>query len=140
MKPAKLFTISLAVLCLALTANAQQTELKNKPDVVVGGSQPKPGKPSTTRMVQGVVRDTADNPVSGAVVEIKNEKTSKIIAFITKDDGKYTFRDLGLDVQYDLLAKRGDITTPVKKLSPYDTRKEVTLNFRIEPPSKDQKP
>ena len=139
MNYAKLLTISLAVLSIAAIASAQQTELKNKPDVVVGGNQPKPGKAVTTRLVQGVVRDAADNPVSGAVVQIKNEKTSKVIDFITKDDGKYAFRDLSQDIQYDLLAKRGDIATPTKKLSPYDTRKEVTLNFKLEPPAKEQK-
>jgi len=138
MNLARLFLIPLAVLSIAATASAQQTELKTKPDVIVGGDQPKPGKNVTTRVVQGVVRDAADNPVSGAVVQLKNEKTSKVIDFITKDDGKYVFRELGLDIQYDLLAKRGDITTVVKKLSPYDTRKEVTLNFKLEPPAKQQ--
>jgi hypothetical protein len=43
-----------------------------------------------------------------------------------------------LDVNYELLAKRGDITTPMKKVSIYDTRKNVTVNFQLTPPSKPQ--
>jgi len=136
MNLAKLVSIPLAVLSAAAIASAQQSERNKAPAVVVGNDQYKPPKAANSRIVQGVVRDAADNPVSGAVVQLKNEKTSKVIDFITKEDGKYTFRELFLDVQYDLLAKRGDITTPVKKVSPYDTRKEVTLNFKIEPPAK----
>jgi len=41
-----------------------------------------------------------------------------------------------MDVNYELFAKRGDITTPVKKVSIYDTRKDVVLNFRLEPDKK----
>jgi len=41
-----------------------------------------------------------------------------------------------LDADYELLAKRGTLTTAVKKVTIYDTRKEVTINFKLEPPQK----
>ena len=137
MKHPKLFQISLVLLVAASgAARAQSTDLSNKPSVIVGNDRPKPSKPGTTRLIQGIVRDASDNPASGAIVQLRNMRNAKVIDFITKDDGKYAFRELALDIEYQLLAKRGGIATPVKKASPYDTRHDITLNFKLEPPEK----
>lgn len=133
---AKLLPLSLMLVAVAALACAQQTDPANKPSVVVGNDRPKPGKPFNSRIIQGVVKDAADNPVAGAIVQLKNAKTSKIVDFATKDDGKFAFRELPLDASYELLAKRGDITTPVKKVTVYDSRKEVVINFKLEPATK----
>jgi hypothetical protein len=138
MNLAKLFPISLIVMAVALpgVVGAQSTDPTNKPSVVVGNDRPKILKPGTTRIIQGVVKDAADNPVRGAIVQMKNTKNTKVLDFITKDDGKYAFKELSLDVEYDLFAKQGDLTSPVKKASPYDSRHEITLNFKLEPAEK----
>jgi len=136
MKYAKLVPLVLMAAALTGVVSAQSTDPNNKPSIIVGNDRPKPAKPGTTRTIQGTVKDAADNPVSGAIVQLKNTKTSKLVDFITKDDGKYAFRELSLDVEYDLFAKRGDIATPVKKASPYDSRHDITLNFKLEPPEK----
>src|SRR5690242_9155182 len=54
----------------------------------------KNGELSNQRSVQGAVTDSNDNPVSGAVVYIKNNKTLQIRSFITKDGGTYYFHSL----------------------------------------------
>jgi hypothetical protein len=41
-----------------------------------------------------------------------------------------------MEINYELLAKRGDVATPVRKVSIYDTRKDVTVNFTLQPPAK----
>jgi hypothetical protein len=113
-------------------ACAQQTDLNNKPSATFGNT-PKPTKDSKFRIIEGTVKDQADNPVAGAIVQLKDDKTSKVVSFPTKDDGKFAFRDLSLTTDYELLAKRGDLATPWKKVSIYDTRKNVIVNFRLEP-------
>jgi hypothetical protein len=129
--------LSLAVVFLGLTslACAQQTEPPTKPSVVVENKE-KPKKDSPYRTIQGYVKDQADNPLAGAIVQLKDTKTSKIIDFATKDDGKFAFRDLSMEINYELLAKRGDLTTPVRKVSIYDSRKQVIVNFTLQPPVK----
>lgn len=136
MKHAKFVPLVLLAVAVTGVVSAQSSDPNNKPSVIVGNDRPKPAKPGTTRIIQGTVKDAADNPVSGAIVQLKNTKTSKLVDFITKDDGKYAFRELSLDIEYDLFAKRGDLTTPVKKASPYDSRHDITLNFKLEPPEK----
>jgi hypothetical protein len=117
------------------SAFAQQTDPNNKPNVFLDNT-PKPGKPpkpSEARLILGVVKDQADNPVRGAIVQLKDMKTSKVIDFATKDDGKFAFRELSMLISYELTAKR-DGMSQVKKVTPYDTRREVILNFHLEPP------
>ena len=129
----KLFTVSLAFLAAAglLCAQADPQKL---PEAVYGNDMPKNAKPSQLRTIQGTVKDQADNPVSGAIVQLKNLRTSKVVDFATKEDGKFAFRELRLDVNYELVAKRGDLAAPVKKVTIYDTRNQVILNFKLEPP------
>jgi len=136
MSKAKLFAFSSALVFALVSGYAQQTDLSNKPNVFLE-NKAKPPKPSTARTIIGTVKDEKDNPISGAIVQLKELKTSKIVDFATKDDGKFAFRDLYMDVDYELLAKHNNITSPVKKVGVYDTRHEVVLTFRLEPPLKE---
>jgi hypothetical protein len=102
-----------------------------KPPVFLQNDRVKNEKESTTRIVDGTVKDASDNPLANAIVQLKNTKTSSIVDFATKDDGKFVFRDLPMDINFELLAKHGDITSPVKKVSIYDTRKHIILNFQL---------
>jgi hypothetical protein len=136
MNAVKLVTIASVFLGFAGLACAQQSETHGQPSVVVENNKEKPKKDSPYRVIQGTVKDQADNPLAGAIVQLKDTKTSKVLDFATKDDGKFTFRELSMDNNYELLAKRGDFTTPVKKVSVYDTRKEVIINFTLQAPAK----
>ena len=132
MNLAKLFVLILAaagMLC------AQHTDLDKPAPAVFGTETHKPIKPSKQRTIQGIVKDQADNPAPGAIVQLKDLRTSKVVDFATKDDGKFAFRELRLDVNYELVARRGDLETPVKKVTIYDTRNQVILNFKLEPPA-----
>lgn len=135
MKLVKLVSISIVFLGSRGSAPAQQTDPPKSPSVVVENKE-KPKKDSPYRVIQGIVRDQADNPLAGAIVQLKDTKTSKIVDFATKDDGKFAFRDLSMEITYELLAKRGDLATPVRKVSIYDTRKDVTINFTLQPAAK----
>jgi hypothetical protein len=136
MNVVKIVSITSIFLGFASLAYPQQTEQPSKPAVVVENNKEKPKKDSPYRVIQGIVKDQADNPLAGAIVQIKDTKTSKVIDFATKSDGKFAFRDLSMDNNYELLAKRGDLASPVRKVSLYDTRKEVIINFTLQPPVK----
>jgi hypothetical protein len=128
MNPIKILLASL--LLLGVLAPAQDGP-DQKPNVFLQNDRVKNQKESNTRIIQGTVKDASDNPLADAIVQLKDTKTSQIVNFSTKDDGKYVFRDLAMDINYELLAKRGDVTTPVKKISVYDTRKSVIVNFQL---------
>jgi carboxypeptidase family protein len=125
-----LFKILPAVLLLACIAPAQDGP-DQKPNVFLQNDRVKNQKESNTRTIDGTVKDASDNPLADAIVQLKDTKTSNIVNFATKEDGKYVFRDLPMDINYELLAKHNEISTPVKKISVYDTRKHVILNFQL---------
>src|ERR1700730_1911403 len=133
MKVVKLVSIASVFLGLASLGCAQQADAPAKPSVVVENNKEKPKKDSPYRTIQGIVKDQADNPLAGAIVQLKDTRTSKILDFATHDDGKFAFRELSMQSNYELLAKRGDLATPVRKVSIYDTRKDVTINFTLQP-------
>jgi hypothetical protein len=122
--------VPLTFLLVACLAPAQEGP-GQKPSVFLENDRVKNEKESNTRIIDGTVKDASDNPLADAIVQLKNTKTSNIVNFATKDDGRYVFRDLPMDINFELLAKHGDVTTAAKKVSVYDTRKHVIVNFQL---------
>ena len=124
-----------SLVLLVLLALAQQAPEDSRPqqdpNVYLQNNRPKNEKETHTRIVEGTVKDVSDNPLSNSIVQLKNLKTSQVVDFATKEDGKYVFRDLPMDINYELVARHGDLSGPVKKVSVYDTRKSVILNFQL---------
>ena len=87
---------------------------------------------SNVRTVKGIVTDEADNPISGAVVQLENMKTLQIRSFITKEKGDYYFSELSTDVDYKLHAENHGMVSATKTLSSFDSRKEATMNLKCD--------
>ena len=83
------------------------------------------------RMVQGVVSDPQDNPLVGAVVQLKNSKTLQVRSFITQANGVYQFHGLDPNVDYMLKGDYQGASSPWKTLSSFDSRKQATMNLKI---------
>jgi F0F1-type ATP synthase membrane subunit c/vacuolar-type H+-ATPase subunit K len=88
-------------------------------------------KNSTTRSVQGVVSNSDDSAVTGAVVQIKNMKTLQVRSFITLEDGTYRFFELSPDVDYELKADFQGASSGPKTLSSFDSRKKAVINLKL---------
>ena len=87
----------------------------------------------TTRSVAGVVTATDESAVVGAVVQLKNTKTLQIRSFITKENGSYYFHELSPDIDYELKADYQGASSPNKTLSAFDSRKNATINLKLNP-------
>src|SRR5580704_8874803 len=128
----KLFFILPLLLLAVDSARAQSTaEPNDKPNVFLQ-KEPKVDK-SRLRDLNGVVKDQADAPLDGAIVQLKDLKSGKIVNFRTKEDGKYLFYDLNMDQNYEVRVIKDGFDDPgMKKLTKYDTRKPATLNFEMQ--------
>jgi hypothetical protein len=92
----------------------------------------KPDKQSLTeRPVSGVVTDADGNPISGAVVQLKNARTQKTLSIITREKGEYQFSGLSKDVDYQLTATSKDRSSAPHTLSMYDSRTKPVVNLQI---------
>jgi hypothetical protein len=87
----------------------------------------------TTRSVAGVVNAADDSAVVGAVVQLKNTKSLQIRSFITKENGQYYFHELSPDVDYELKADYQGASSGTKTLSSFDSRKNATINLKLNP-------
>jgi hypothetical protein len=87
------------------------------------------GEPN--RSVQGVVTDSAETPLEGAVVKLKNTKTLQIRSFMTQPNGSYYFHGLSPDVDYELQAEFQGASSGTKTLTSFDSRKEATVNLKV---------
>jgi hypothetical protein len=92
----------------------------------------KKGDEANARVVQGIVTNAAGQPVSGAVVQLKNTKTLQIRSFLTKEQGEYFFNGLSPDVDYEIHAELGDAKSPTKTLSSFDSRKQAIINLKLD--------
>jgi hypothetical protein len=109
-----------AVLALSCASNIFAQEQKKKK-----------GEPAT-RVVQGLVLNTDDKGVAGAVVQLKDMRTLQIRSFISQDSGSYHFSELKVDDDYQLKADYSGTTSGWKTLSVFDTRKEPVMNLKLD--------
>ena len=84
------------------------------------------------RSGEGAVRDQSDNPVEGAVVQLKNTKTLQVRSFITKPDGTYYFHGLSRNIDYEAKAEKGGFASDSKTVSSFDDRKKITINLKLD--------
>ncbi len=88
-------------------------------------------KDTNTRDIEGVVTDAGGAPVARAVVQLKDTKTLQVRSFIGQDDGRYYFRGLSTNVDYELKAEKDGAASPTKTVSTFDSRKKVTVNLKL---------
>ena len=84
------------------------------------------------RSVQGIVTDPQENPIPKAVVQLKNLKTLQVKSFYTDEKGQYRFHGLDPDQDYELRAESGNASSPPRKVTSFDSRREVVINFKLD--------
>ncbi len=89
-------------------------------------------KEQQTRSVEGIVTDQLENPLTKAVVQLKNTKTLQVRSFYTDEKGAYRFHGLDPDLDYEVRAEYGDASSGSRKVSAFDDRRQVTINFKLE--------
>lgn len=101
---------------------------------VIPPSIPAPGEnklPPNTRVIEGIVLDSKGVPVPNAVVLLKDTKTLQIRSYIAQQDGNYHFYGLSTDVNYQIRAHNGEMTSPWKLVSVFSSRKHVKVDLKL---------
>lgn len=89
-------------------------------------------KETQLRTVSGVVMDKSENPLPGSVVFLKNMRTNAVSSRFADKDGNYRFSGLDPNVDYEVHAELDGAKSPSKTMSSLDSRKEMTLNLKID--------
>jgi hypothetical protein len=83
------------------------------------------------RTVSGTVLDGNSQPVSGATVFIKNEKTKTIRSFDSIADGHFHFAQVDMSTDFDLWAEKDGKKSAVKTVSSWDARKDFISDLKL---------
>jgi hypothetical protein len=83
------------------------------------------------RSVSGAVVDDKSEPVSGATVFLRNEKTKSIRSYTSTQDGRFRFAQVNMSEDYDLWAEKNNRKTAVKTVSSWDARKEFETELKF---------
>jgi hypothetical protein len=89
-------------------------------------------KETQLRTVRGVVTDKAEKPIQNSVVFLKNLRTNIVLSHFTDEEGTYKFAGLDPNVDYEIHAEFEDQKSSTRTVSPLDSRKEITLNLKID--------
>jgi hypothetical protein len=82
------------------------------------------------RVVSGAVLD-GDEPVIGATVFLKNQKTKAIRSYSSTEKGHYYFAQVNMVDDYDLWAEKSGRKSAVKTVSSWDSRKEFVSDLKL---------
>jgi hypothetical protein len=93
-------------------------------------------KKPATKLVTGVVFDAADNPIDGAMVELTDVQTSKVLDIYSQEDGHYQFAGLLFSHDYKIKATYKGSSSEVRHISSLDLRTRPVLNLTIPTPKK----
>lgn len=94
-------------------------------------SYAKKKKGPPTRSVKGLVTDQAEEPLAGAVVQLKNTRTLQVKSFITNAQGAYYFHGLDMASDYEMKARYLEDSSRTRTVSSLDGRDMVIFNFKI---------
>jgi hypothetical protein len=89
------------------------------------------GQNTGDRTVSGTISDVSSQPVVGATVFLKNEKTKAIRSYISTADGHYRFSQVDMSVDFDLWAEKDGRKSATKTVSSWDDRKEFVSDLKI---------
>lgn len=89
-------------------------------------------KESQLRTVRGIVTDKAETPLPNSVVFLKNLRTNAVRSSFADSEGNYRFSGLDPNVDYEVHAELDGEKSQVRTVSSFDSRKEITLNLKID--------
>jgi len=93
-------------------------------------AQDKKGDPQL-RTVHGSVIDKSETTVPASVVYLLNLKTQAVKTYIADDAGNFRFSGLDLNVDYEVHAEHGDMASPTRTVSSFDSRRDVAVVLKL---------
>ena len=88
------------------------------------------GDPSV-RSLSGQVTDTSHEPIRGAIVELRDEKSNEVVTYLTDAEGHYEFRRLDGNIDYEVWVVFRGRRTPTHSISKFDSHMAKIINFTM---------
>jgi Carboxypeptidase regulatory-like domain len=83
------------------------------------------------RTIHGTVVDQNENPVPSSVVYLLNVKTQSVKTYIADQAGTYRFSGLDPNVDYEVYAEHGNMTSSSRTVSSFDSRRDIEVVLKL---------
>ena len=83
------------------------------------------------RTVTGTVTDTHHEPLAGAVVQLHDDNTGSVISYLTNRTGRFIFKRLSTDDDYQVSATFRNRHSRPKFVSKFDSKTTRSLSFTL---------
>jgi Carboxypeptidase regulatory-like domain len=83
------------------------------------------------RTVHGVVFDKNQNPVASSIVYLLNTKTQDVRTYIADANGQYRFSGLDPNIDYEIHAEKGNLTSSTQTISSFDSRRDIEIVLKL---------
>ena len=84
------------------------------------------------RTIHGKVEDKGGNGIKGAVLYLRDGRTSSVKSAITDDDGSYRFVQLSQNTDYEVWAKSGALKSSTHSISSFDSKNNYDITLKID--------
>jgi Carboxypeptidase regulatory-like domain len=84
------------------------------------------------RTLDGKVLDKSGAPIKGAIVYLKDGRTSQVRSAISLADGSFRFVQLTQNTDYELWAQIDNRKSKTRSISSFDSRNNFTFNLQID--------
>jgi protocatechuate 3,4-dioxygenase beta subunit len=88
------------------------------------------------RTVHGMVLDKNQDPVASSIVYLLNTKTQDVRTYIADAKGQYRFSGLDPNIDYEIHAEHGDMTSSTQTVSSFDSRRDIEIVLKLSHPKK----
>jgi len=83
------------------------------------------------RTIHGTVIDKDENPAPASVVYLLNVKTQSVRTYIADQAAGYRFSGLDPNVDYEVHAERGNMTSSARTVSSFDSRRDIDITLKL---------
>ena len=87
---------------------------------------------SKQKTVDGKVVGSNDQPLSAAIIYLKNGKTGDIKSFISSANGSYRFGQLSPDIDYEIWSEYQGKKSPTKSISSFDSKRITSYVLKVD--------
>ena len=83
------------------------------------------------RIVEGKVVNKDGGPIGGAVVYLKNSRSSGVKTYIADQDGHFRFGELSQDTDYELWAESNTVRSKSRQISSFDNENKFYFVLKV---------